>query len=176
PALRWRPRWFRHPSRTTCRGAPAWRRVIPRPARPVPRRAWERKCGSIPRPVGSYDFLPAARQSQGAADHSHHAVGLRKIAPQLAARRLYVLGEQAQRIAPLEQAREALAGLVETPRRGECVDVPERANGEGVLRPTEIVGMLVAEQQVAGAQLLLDAFQRLQESRIGGRQQTELRQ
>ena len=40
----------------------------------------------------------------------------------------------------------------------------------------EIVGVLVTEQQVADAQLLLDALQRLEEARVGGRKQSEFGQ
>ena len=49
-----------------------------------------------------------------------------------------------------------LKRLVATADRRQCVDIPERANGEGSLRQAEIVGRDVAIDHVAVLQLAFD--------------------
>src|SRR6185295_441661 len=96
----------------------------------------------ILQPDDSYDFFPAAGEPQRAADDADHAVGLRKISPQLAAHGRDVFREKAERIAALEQSRESLARFVDAARRRQRIHVPERADRERVLRMSEVVRVL----------------------------------
>src|SRR5258708_19172572 len=107
-------------------------------------------------------------------EQAHHAVGPRKMPPQLAAARIDVLGQKAVTIAAGEYPREQRAGLLLAPQRGERVDVPERADHEGVFRDAEVVRLAVAKQELPAAQVLLDRSNGGREARVVGPQEIEL--
>src|SRR6185295_12336460 len=103
-----------------------------------------------------------------------HAVGLRKVAPELAAPWIDVLGHESEPRAGLQHADELLACLVAAAERRERIDVPEAADRERSGRATEVVGVPVAVQPVAVLESLLDGADRRREARVRRRQQAEL--
>src|SRR5262249_35647949 len=106
--------------------------------------------------AGLERLVPGNRQARRAVDEADHAVGLREVAPQLAGGDVEVLGEEPEPVAALERRLEKRARLVAPAERGERIDVPEGADDERVGRRAEVVGLRVAEDLVAAAQILLD--------------------
>src|SRR6266702_92402 len=169
---------------TTCapfaapsRDGAAARRPIRRSRRS---RSWCRRC---PRRCGSFrtgrgensvSLVPGDAETHRGIDHADHAVGLRKVPPQLAAARVDMLREQTVAVAAAEYALEQRAGLVLASQRGQRVDIPEGADHEGVLRDAEVIRPAVAEQELPAAQVLLDGLDRGSEARVVGAQEIEL--
>src|SRR5258706_15696157 len=90
-------------------------------------------------------LIPGNAQARCAVDEADHAVGLREVAPQLAARRVDVLREQPQAVAMLERRLEQRACFVTPAERRERIDVPEGADQESIGGRAEIVGLGIAE-------------------------------
>src|SRR5262249_25715203 len=109
-------------------------------------------------------------------DDADEAIGLREIAPQLAAARIDVLREQAELRAARQQRLELLARLLDFARHRERVDVPERTHRESRLRPTEVVLVAIPVEPLAVLELAFDELERRCEARVVRRDETELRQ
>src|SRR5690606_39129225 len=86
----------------------------------------------------------------------------------------HVLRQQAEMVAAGQQAFELLPGLVDAADGGQCVDVPEAADGEAGLRLAEVVGGDVAEQRGAAAQVGADRLDGGDEARVVGVDEAEL--
>src|ERR687886_2408587 len=69
----------------------------------------------------------ADRKRHGRQDVRQVGQGLREVAAHLAGPRVVLLGEQAQVVAGLQRALEALARLLVPALRGQHLDEPERA-------------------------------------------------
>src|SRR5690606_38096670 len=82
------------------------------------------------------------------SDQADVRIRLREVPPRLPVLEGEVLGQQAERVAPGQDALEEVARLVQPADRRQRVDVPERADGEARLRGAEVVRGDVAEQAV----------------------------
>src|SRR6266581_7914383 len=122
----------------------------------------------------SVGLVPGDAETHCGIDHAHHAVGLREVPPQFAGARVDMLREQTVAVAAAEYALEQSAGLVLASQRRQRVDVPERADHEGVLRNPEVVRHAVTEEELPAAQVVLDRVDRGREARVVGAQKIEL--
>src|SRR5688572_17947430 len=104
----------------------------------------------------SCGVLPGSGQSHRRIDEADMRIGLREVAPGLAATELQVLREQAERIAPCQDPFEQRPRFLVPANRGQRVDVPEGADREACLGRAEVVRCDVAEQCIASAQALAD--------------------
>jgi len=90
--------------------------------------------------------------------------------------RIEILRQQADVIAARQQLLEARAGGVASPDHRERIDVPERADIEGIAWLAEIVGVAVTHDVAIDDQLALDGRKRREEARIAGVDESELGQ
>src|SRR3546814_8253816 len=89
-------------------------------------------------------------------DDADERIGLREIAPQLAAREIEIFGQQARRCAVREHLFEQLARLVAPPAQVQRLDQPEGADIEGGLGQAEIILAVVSQHMLAATQRLFD--------------------
>src|SRR3546814_8962518 len=85
-------------------------------------------------------------------DDADERIGLREIAPQLAAREIEIFGQQARRGAVREHLFEQLARLVAPPAQVQRLDQPEGADIEGGLGQAEIILAVVSQHMLAATQ------------------------
>src|SRR5690606_31752338 len=86
----------------------------------------------------SYGVLPRLAQGHGGDDQADVRIGLREVAPKLAAVEGQVLRQQAQVVAARQDLVEHRARLVLAADGGQRVDVPEGADDEAGLGLAEI--------------------------------------
>src|SRR3546814_13511187 len=101
-------------------------------------------------------------------DDADERIGLREIAPQLAAREIEIFGQQARRGAVREHLFEQLARLVAPPAQVQRLDQPEGADIEGGLGQAEIILSVVSQPMLAATQPLFDRGEGRLETRITG--------
>src|SRR3546814_226048 len=101
-------------------------------------------------------------------DDADERIGLREIAPQLAAREIEIFGQQARRGAVREHLFEQLARLVAPPAQVQRLDQPEGADIEGGLGQAEIILAVVSQHMLAATQRLFDRGEGRLETRIIG--------
>src|SRR4249919_3795187 len=93
----------------------------------------------------SHRLLPRPAQRHRRDDQADVRIGLREVAPGLAAVECKIFRQQPERIAPRQYPLEHLARLGLAPDRRQCLDVPEGADGEAGFRRAEIIRRDVAE-------------------------------
>lgn len=107
------------------------------------------------------------------------AVRLRKISQHAAAQRIDLLRQQADVVAPCEQAFEQIARFQNAPLQDVIVDEPKAAGKEGALTRRQPISRgfgPVAEHELAvHEQSLLDCLHRSPNPRVRRRQKTDKR-
>src|SRR3982074_414003 len=119
-------------------------------------------------------LVPGNTEACGALDQSNHAIGLREIAPQLTAFGHHIFGQQSKMVTLLKYAFEQFACAVLLSNLRQRENPPKRAYQECRFRKTEIIFLIVAQQEVAAPQMFFYHGDRRYKTRIVGSKKLEL--
>src|SRR5437763_5587667 len=106
-----------------------------------------RKAPTASKAPGVWQLSLRLRDGPGCIHEADVTEGLREVAQQLVARRIYLLGEQANVIRIANRLFEGLPGLLDLP--GQCLRLgkPERAEQECSFFASQSIGCAVAVDQ-----------------------------